>query len=59
MTAQAAFGLQLCGHGQEPGPCVRFGFPLRRGAALRPPCAVAPCVLWGGSLQPPLKCLLF
>lgn len=38
---------------------MRFGFPLRRGAALRPPCAVAPCVLWGRSLQPSLKWLLF
>lgn len=36
--------------------CVRFGFPLRRGAALRPPCAV--CVWWGGLLQPPFKCAL-
>lgn len=42
MTAQAAFRLQLCGCGQEPRPRVRFGFPLRRGAALRLPCALAP-----------------
>lgn len=56
MTAHAAFSLQLCGRGQEPRPRVRFGFPLRRGAALR---LWPPCVLWGGSLQPPLKCLLF
>ena len=40
MTAQAAAGLQPCGRGQEPGPRVRFGFPLRRGAALAPMCAV-------------------
>lgn len=55
MTAQAPLGPQLCGRGRTLAVCAVW-FSSAQGELLRGP--RVPCVLWGGSLRPPSKCLL-